>query len=494
MAECLGVDLDASSDISGIEPFDVSDEDDSDKEQGRQKKVGSETPILGTPVETDGLRLNNQYPANKLTGAAVKESERIRVGFAYVRKFPPRCMGVINVAENTQAQKQICGLHDIPPTCPYGSGDLVVEIHGNGYGYFFYTHEFQEFLPSCPIIGEIDTIRRVEALRLKYGGALPIGPWPMEEVKEHAKSIIPLFMEKKAIGLKPSLNIGLHFLAWKYDSISFEEQWNIHVDQLKKLKQQQDIEENVSVKRVDVTTTLSRRKSNRRRVVSVLKSDVSEKNQDSSSVIAPDTATVLCKKVDSGYECSVCGRIFGNKSNFNRHSRIHCKELKFSCEICGKSFTDKSNLNVHVKRHVPKGQYACNICGLRFMSRGNLTDHKKRHTSEKVVIADRCILPYCKKYGEKFKDLLQHARQMHKLDTICAYNEAVKKSIDKKLGSSSTTTNCHCPNHDIWIYRWVGSNHNCYLCECPMKFTRIFHEEKKAHIWTRTCRYSSHLF
>ena len=54
------------------------------------------------------------------------------------------------------------------------------------------------------------------------------------------------------------------------------------------------------------------------------------------------------------YECDFgdCDQRFRQKSNLNRHKRIHKKEKPFICEKCCKSFTTTTNLKQHVQVHL----------------------------------------------------------------------------------------------------------------------------------------------
>ena len=51
--------------------------------------------------------------------------------------------------------------------------------------------------------------------------------------------------------------------------------------------------------------------------------------------------------------CEICGKVFTNNQNLNRHVRtIHEKSsTSFSCTQCDYSTLQKSNLNRHLKRH-----------------------------------------------------------------------------------------------------------------------------------------------
>ncbi|XP_022249356.1 zinc finger protein 2-like [Limulus polyphemus] len=50
--------------------------------------------------------------------------------------------------------------------------------------------------------------------------------------------------------------------------------------------------------------------------------------------------------------CPVCGKSFFDRSNRNRHLKMHFSGRKsFTCKICQKTFTWKNNLTTHMKHY-----------------------------------------------------------------------------------------------------------------------------------------------
>ncbi|CAJ1075879.1 uncharacterized protein LOC114456586 [Xyrichtys novacula] len=54
--------------------------------------------------------------------------------------------------------------------------------------------------------------------------------------------------------------------------------------------------------------------------------------------------------MDRVNKCSVCDKVFTEKSNLTRHMKIHAPKEN-QCDVCGKSFTTKPQLNSHIKLH-----------------------------------------------------------------------------------------------------------------------------------------------
>ena len=58
---------------------------------------------------------------------------------------------------------------------------------------------------------------------------------------------------------------------------------------------------------------------------------------------------VTILKVDSMFQCSVCGARFNDRSNANRHYRqAHLPKTPANCPLCLKTFSSANSRNSHV--------------------------------------------------------------------------------------------------------------------------------------------------
>ena len=78
-------------------------------------------------------------------------------------------------------------------------------------------------------------------------------------------------------------------------------------------------------------------------------------------------------------QCEICGKIFNQSGNLNRHRVVHTRERPFKCDVCGKGFSQKSHARTHQTVHTGVKAFECHYCNKRFSQLGHLNGHLDRH-------------------------------------------------------------------------------------------------------------------
>ncbi|XP_014359734.2 uncharacterized protein LOC106711842 [Papilio machaon] len=90
------------------------------------------------------------------------------------------------------------------------------------------------------------------------------------------------------------------------------------------------------------------------------------------------------------YTCNYCGCQFIRKYNCQRHVREHEMAKKFVCKVpeCGKSFHRSYYLSEHMKVHSGARPFSCNICGKTSSNKSNHNKHVKIHHAREPVATE----------------------------------------------------------------------------------------------------------
>ncbi|XP_045496486.1 uncharacterized protein LOC123694909 [Colias croceus] len=90
------------------------------------------------------------------------------------------------------------------------------------------------------------------------------------------------------------------------------------------------------------------------------------------------------------YTCNYCGCQFIRKYNCQRHVREHETAKKYVCKVpeCGKSFHRSYYLSEHMKVHSGVRPFACNICGKTSSNKSNHNKHVKIHHAREPVATE----------------------------------------------------------------------------------------------------------
>ncbi|KAM3938531.1 uncharacterized protein RB166_014224 [Leptodactylus fuscus] len=108
---------------------------------------------------------------------------------------------------------------------------------------------------------------------------------------------------------------------------------------------------------------------------------------------------------DRPYSCSECGKCFKQKSDHDRHQRLHTGEKPYTCSECGKCFAHRSGFNLHQIIHTGEKPFSCSECGKCFAHQSALISHKIIHTGEKPFTCSECGKCFRRK-----SELIRHQR------------------------------------------------------------------------------------
>ncbi|XP_055326687.1 zinc finger protein 107-like [Sitodiplosis mosellana] len=177
------------------------------------------------------------------------------------------------------------------------------------------------------------------------------------------------------------------------------------------------------------------------------------------------------KGVESKQMCSICGRLFPDKSKMIAHEKTHLG-IMTSCNICGKKFMHKTYLRKHIMGvHTNERPFACGIdgCEWRFSYQPCLKRHQARRHGL-VNNPNQC--PIC---GKCFPDSTYHLKRHLKAHA----NNTAKEYFPEPTQDPSqpTTIRFECDycaekfasraariNHTLTHFQ----NKNCFTCNKMM--------------------------
>ena len=109
---------------------------------------------------------------------------------------------------------------------------------------------------------------------------------------------------------------------------------------------------------------------------------------------------------EKNYQCSECGKAFGQKEHLNNHMVVHTGVRRFKCTICNKQYSYRTGLTYHMMVHSNDRPYKC-FCRQSFTSISALKEHGRIHLGEKLRCpSEGCDKKYVTKRGLKYH--LQH--------------------------------------------------------------------------------------
>ncbi|XP_031638773.1 zinc finger protein 91-like [Contarinia nasturtii] len=146
------------------------------------------------------------------------------------------------------------------------------------------------------------------------------------------------------------------------------------------------------------------------------------------STVKPE---VVKPKVETKHMCSICGRLFPERSKMIMHEKTH-SGTTISCETCGKEFLYKHYLQKHIKNvHSKVKNLACGIdgCEWKFAYQQCLIRHRARRHG---IVKNRNACPICSKEFPESKYHLQRHLKAHANNTAKEYIPEPKDESSSK--------------------------------------------------------------
>ena len=158
------------------------------------------------------------------------------------------------------------------------------------------------------------------------------------------------------------------------------------------------------------------------------------------------------EKQATSHECTFCGKVFGKKSNLQRHISVHTGYKKIPCEECGAVLSDKDKLDGHMKtQHVNKViktgigfgvwndkekiDFQCKVCDYKTNRSANLDRHTQtQHVNEKKEKLLKC--DKCDFTSEYNYNIRKHMK------TVKHVKEPSRSTKYRNLSTLKETLNC----------------------------------------------------
>lgn len=154
-----------------------------------------------------------------------------------------------------------------------------------------------------------------------------------------------------------------------------------------------------------------------------------------------------CKRHVKAFKCPNCSVAVNSSWELKRHiSTVHAKIKTLACGECGRSFFQKSDLDKHMKLHYSIELFHCNFCEKKYRWKKQLKEHMKMHDEGYIACPYKCHL--CDMNFKRGVLLSKHFINVHQMSIPMGFSRFSYKKFPDGLFRLRTK---RCLNKDLAI-------------------------------------------
>ncbi|XP_072397545.1 uncharacterized protein [Diabrotica undecimpunctata] len=181
-------------------------------------------------------------------------------------------------------------------------------------------------------------------------------------------------------------------------------------------------------------------------------------------------------------QCRFCPRIFKERKFLNYHVKTHLMPF-FKCDICNQKFKSRNSRNYHRSTRHSQSSYVCQICGKECKTAATLSGHEQTHNKNSTM----CICPVCGKSfhykGGLYYHMKQHTKERkykcHFCDrdfyTLTAKKRHILTHTGHRPFNCQSCGKAFFSKGELKKHEYTHTGHHPYKCEyCHKAFTSAF--------------------
>lgn len=152
------------------------------------------------------------------------------------------------------------------------------------------------------------------------------------------------------------------------------------------------------------------------------------------------------KKLEIGslsYHCHFCDEVFGTIQQVWIHMKTHSPGEKIKCRHCEKCFKSYLTLVRHEKKHEGTFNYVCSYCGKAFVTQYGRDRHEMTHYADKNVHCEKCTKTFYTR-AEFNRHMRYHDNVRNFLCSFCGkrFFESAHKTIHERAHTGERPFAC----------------------------------------------------